>query len=87
MKRREFSVGAAMLATPAFARGQSSGHWPGNRPFDKPTEIIARVEKLGARGVATIRIADPNASVGNLGAFAREVMPHFGTYPAVAAAT
>ena len=86
MKRREFSVGAVMLPPPAFAKGRSSGLWPCNRPFDKPTEIIARVEKLRAGGVATIRIADPYASIGNPGAFAREVTAHFGTYPAVAAA-
>jgi hypothetical protein len=31
-------------------------------------------------------MVDPNAPVGDLRAFAREVMPHFGTYSAVAAA-
>jgi alkanesulfonate monooxygenase SsuD/methylene tetrahydromethanopterin reductase-like flavin-dependent oxidoreductase (luciferase family) len=51
-----------------------------------PAEIIARIEKLKAGGVATILIVDPNASVANLRGFAREIMPHFGTSPAVAAA-
>jgi len=51
-----------------------------------PAEIIARIEKLKAGGVATILIVDPNASVANLRGFAREIMPHFGAYPAVAAA-
>ena len=51
-----------------------------------PGEIIARIEKLKAGGVATILIVDPNASVANLRGFAREIMPHFGASPAVAAA-
>jgi len=36
--------------------------------------------------VATILIVDPNASVANLRGFAREIMPHFGAHPTVAAA-
>jgi alkanesulfonate monooxygenase SsuD/methylene tetrahydromethanopterin reductase-like flavin-dependent oxidoreductase (luciferase family) len=42
-----------------------------------PTEVIARLKELEAGGVTNILLVDPNASVGNLRAFAREVMPAF----------
>ncbi|MEN9498571.1 MAG: hypothetical protein RIS83_390 [Pseudomonadota bacterium] len=50
-----------------------------------PEEIIARINRLKAGGVATILIVDPNASLGNLRAFAAEIMPSFGGPQAVAA--
>ena len=40
-------------------------------------EIIARLKELEAGGATNILLVDPNASVGNLRAFAREVMPAF----------
>jgi alkanesulfonate monooxygenase SsuD/methylene tetrahydromethanopterin reductase-like flavin-dependent oxidoreductase (luciferase family) len=43
-----------------------------------PHEVVARVERLRAGGVAQILLVDPSASVANLRAFAREVMPAFG---------
>ncbi|MGE5149887.1 MAG: LLM class flavin-dependent oxidoreductase, partial [Rhodospirillaceae bacterium] len=49
-----------------------------------PAEIIARLKELEAGGATNILLVDPNASVGNLRAFAREVMPAF--TPARAAA-
>ena len=48
-----------------------------------PEEIIARLKELEAGGATNILLVDPNASVGNLRAFAREVMPSF--HPASAA--
>ncbi len=39
--------------------------------------MIARLKELGAGGPANILLVDPNASVRNLQAFAREVMPSF----------
>ena len=48
-----------------------------------PAEVIARLRQLEASGAANILLVDPNASVGNLRAFAREVMPAF--LPAAAA--
>ena len=50
-----------------------------------PAEIIARIRRLEAGGVETILLADPNASVANLRAFAAEVMPAFAPLHAVAA--
>lgn len=51
-----------------------------------PDEVIARLKQLEAGGCSTILLVDPNASVGNLRAFAREVMPAFGlAQPATAA--
>ena len=38
---------------------------------------IARLRELEAAGATNILLVDPNASVGNLRAFAREVMPAF----------
>ena len=49
-----------------------------------PEEVIARLKQLEAGGATNILLVDPNASVGNLRAFAREVMPSF--RPARAAA-
>jgi alkanesulfonate monooxygenase SsuD/methylene tetrahydromethanopterin reductase-like flavin-dependent oxidoreductase (luciferase family) len=49
-----------------------------------PDEVIARLKELEAGGATNILLVDPNASVGNLRAFAREVMPAF--QPAQAAA-
>jgi alkanesulfonate monooxygenase SsuD/methylene tetrahydromethanopterin reductase-like flavin-dependent oxidoreductase (luciferase family) len=49
-----------------------------------PKEIIARLKQLEAGGAHNILLVDPNASLANLRAFAREVMPTFG--PARAAA-
>jgi alkanesulfonate monooxygenase SsuD/methylene tetrahydromethanopterin reductase-like flavin-dependent oxidoreductase (luciferase family) len=49
-----------------------------------PAEIIARLKELEAGGATNILLVDPNASVANLRAFAREVMPAF--TPARAAA-
>jgi alkanesulfonate monooxygenase SsuD/methylene tetrahydromethanopterin reductase-like flavin-dependent oxidoreductase (luciferase family) len=49
-----------------------------------PDEVIARLKQLEAGGATNILLVDPNASVGNLRAFAREVMPSF--RPARAAA-
>jgi alkanesulfonate monooxygenase SsuD/methylene tetrahydromethanopterin reductase-like flavin-dependent oxidoreductase (luciferase family) len=51
-----------------------------------PEEVIARLKELEAGGATNILLVDPNASVANLRAFAREVMPAFGsTRPATAA--
>ena len=43
-----------------------------------PAEVIARLRELEAVGATNILLVDPNASVANLQAFAREVMPAFG---------
>ena len=51
-----------------------------------PDEVIARLKQLEAGGATNILLVDPNASVGNLRAFAREVMPAFRPARAVAAA-
>lgn len=40
-----------------------------------PDEVIARLRQLEAGGATNILLVDPNASVANLRAFAREVMP------------
>lgn len=50
-----------------------------------PAEIIARLKELEAGGATNILLVDPNASVGNLRAFAREVMPAFALSRAAAA--
>jgi len=51
-----------------------------------PEEVIARLKQLEAGGATNILLVDPNASVANLRAFAREVMPAFGlAQPATAA--
>jgi alkanesulfonate monooxygenase SsuD/methylene tetrahydromethanopterin reductase-like flavin-dependent oxidoreductase (luciferase family) len=51
-----------------------------------PEEVIARLRQLEAGGATNILLVDPNASVANLRAFAREVMPAFrSTRPASAA--
>jgi len=42
-----------------------------------PAEVTARLKELEAGGATNILLVDPNASVGNLRAFAREVMPAF----------
>ena len=42
-----------------------------------PAEIMARLRELEAGGATNILLVDPNASVANLRAFAREVMPAF----------
>jgi alkanesulfonate monooxygenase SsuD/methylene tetrahydromethanopterin reductase-like flavin-dependent oxidoreductase (luciferase family) len=42
-----------------------------------PGEVIARLKELEAGGATNILLVDPNASVNNLRAFAREVMPAF----------
>jgi alkanesulfonate monooxygenase SsuD/methylene tetrahydromethanopterin reductase-like flavin-dependent oxidoreductase (luciferase family) len=42
-----------------------------------PAEIIKRLKELEAGGATNILLVDPNASVANLRAFAREVMPAF----------
>ena len=39
--------------------------------------MIARLKELEAGGATNILLVDPNASVNNLRAFAREVMPVF----------
>jgi alkanesulfonate monooxygenase SsuD/methylene tetrahydromethanopterin reductase-like flavin-dependent oxidoreductase (luciferase family) len=49
-----------------------------------PNEVIARLKELEAGGATNILLVDPNASLANLRAFAREVMPAF--RPAQAAA-
>jgi alkanesulfonate monooxygenase SsuD/methylene tetrahydromethanopterin reductase-like flavin-dependent oxidoreductase (luciferase family) len=49
-------------------------------------EIIARLKELEAGGATNILLVDPNASVGNLRAFAREVMPAFQPARAVSVA-
>jgi len=49
-----------------------------------PDEVIARLKQLEAGGATNILLVDPNASLANLRAFAREVMPAF--QPARAAA-
>jgi len=46
-----------------------------------PAEIVARLKELEAGGATNILLVDPNASVGNLRAFAREVMPAFTPAP------
>ena len=50
-----------------------------------PDEVVARVERLRAGGVAQILLVDPNASVANLRAFAQAVMPAFSPPAATAA--
>jgi alkanesulfonate monooxygenase SsuD/methylene tetrahydromethanopterin reductase-like flavin-dependent oxidoreductase (luciferase family) len=50
-----------------------------------PAEIIARLKELEAGGATNILLVDPNASVANLRAFAREVMPAFTPQRAAAA--
>jgi alkanesulfonate monooxygenase SsuD/methylene tetrahydromethanopterin reductase-like flavin-dependent oxidoreductase (luciferase family) len=42
-----------------------------------PPEVIARLRELEAVGATNILLVDPNASIGNLRAFARFVMPSF----------
>jgi alkanesulfonate monooxygenase SsuD/methylene tetrahydromethanopterin reductase-like flavin-dependent oxidoreductase (luciferase family) len=42
-----------------------------------PQEVIDRLKQLEAGGATNILLVDPNASVANLRAFAREVMPAF----------
>jgi alkanesulfonate monooxygenase SsuD/methylene tetrahydromethanopterin reductase-like flavin-dependent oxidoreductase (luciferase family) len=42
-----------------------------------PDEVIARLKHLEANGVTNILLVDPNASVANLRAFGREIMPAF----------
>ena len=42
-----------------------------------PEEVIARLKQLEEGGATNILLVDPNASVANLRAFAREVMPAF----------
>jgi alkanesulfonate monooxygenase SsuD/methylene tetrahydromethanopterin reductase-like flavin-dependent oxidoreductase (luciferase family) len=42
-----------------------------------PDQVIARLKELEAGGATNILLVDPNASLGNLRAFAREVMPAF----------
>jgi alkanesulfonate monooxygenase SsuD/methylene tetrahydromethanopterin reductase-like flavin-dependent oxidoreductase (luciferase family) len=42
-----------------------------------PDEVIAKLKELEAGGATNILLVDPNASVANLRAFAREVMPAF----------
>ena len=49
-----------------------------------PNEVIDRLKQLEEGGATNILLVDPNASVGNLRAFAREVMPAF--MPVAAAA-
>jgi len=44
-----------------------------------PDEVIAKLKELEAGGATNILLVDPNASVANLRAFAREVMPAFTT--------
>lgn len=50
-----------------------------------PDEIVARLKELEAGGATNILLVDPNASVANLRAFARDVMPAFETARATAA--
>jgi len=51
-----------------------------------PEEVIARLKELEAGGATNMLLVDPNASLANLRAFAREVMPAFrSTRPASAA--
>jgi probable F420-dependent oxidoreductase len=50
-----------------------------------PEEVVARLKQLQAGGATNILLVDPNASVGNLRAFAREVMPAFSAPQAAAA--
>ena len=50
-----------------------------------PAEIIDRLHELEAGGATNILLVDPNASVANLRAFAREIMPRFGAAQASAA--
>lgn len=42
-----------------------------------PEEVIARLKELEAGGATNVLLVDPNASLANLRAFAREVMPAF----------
>ncbi len=50
-----------------------------------PDEVIARLKELEGVGATNILLIDPNASLGNLRAFAREVMPTFVPSPAAVA--
>jgi len=55
-------------------------------PTDADPVVVARLKELEADLATNILLVDPNASVANLRAFAREVMPAFGsTRPATAA--
>jgi len=51
-----------------------------------PDQVIARLKQLEAVGATNLLLVDPNASVGNLRAFAREVMPSFGMAQSATAA-
>jgi alkanesulfonate monooxygenase SsuD/methylene tetrahydromethanopterin reductase-like flavin-dependent oxidoreductase (luciferase family) len=51
-----------------------------------PEEVIARLKQLEAGGATNVLLVDPNASVANLRAFAREVMPAFRPAQAAVAA-
>ena len=50
-----------------------------------PDEVIARLKELEAGGATNILLVDPNASVANPRAFAREVMPSFTSQRSAAA--
>ncbi len=50
-----------------------------------PDEIVARLRELEAVGATNILLVDPNASVANLQAFTREVLPAFSTPPTITA--
>ena len=50
-----------------------------------PDEIVARLRELEAVGATNILLVDPNASVANLQAFARDVLPSFSSIETAAA--
>ena len=89
-RRRRDELIARLVAVPAVRlRGIAAGlHAVLDLPGDGPSEdeVIARLKQLEAGGATNILLVDPNASVGNLRAFAREVMPAFRPARAVAAA-
>jgi alkanesulfonate monooxygenase SsuD/methylene tetrahydromethanopterin reductase-like flavin-dependent oxidoreductase (luciferase family) len=50
-----------------------------------PAEIVARLRRLEAGGVALVLLVDPRPSIENLRLFAREIMPEFANAAAVSA--
>ena len=73
---------SACWASSAISRATSSptaSRTTPRRSLGTPEEIIARLKELEAGGATNILLVDPNASVRNLQAFAREVMPSFQT--------
>jgi alkanesulfonate monooxygenase SsuD/methylene tetrahydromethanopterin reductase-like flavin-dependent oxidoreductase (luciferase family) len=89
------------LRAGARARGGAAGDGAGYHDFIKyvvaaeelddapllgsPEEIIARLKRLEAGGVANVLFAAPGATVAGLRTFAEEIMPAFEASPMVLA--